>query len=251
MEVRSASPSRLTEPVLPPGCFSAGSCDGDCHYRHSCAATPLVEGVAFATLQLLLHHSRPGKRPPREIDERVRPLTYVDCANLRSFLYEDPKLHLPYPRQSAVEEFLSSVVDALRLDETELLVAYVILERVVGRLPHVLYTHTVRPLLVGACVLATLQCSDHYKTTGWCYRKLKELLTRTSDEAFEAMVMKTFELTKWWIPTHILDEQTMDEEKTKLKRVDYHGYATALAAAAREKGAQPPACFQNVHADLR
>ena len=130
--------------------------------------------------------------------------------------------------------------------------AYGILERVVGRLPHVLYTHTVRPLLVGACVLATLQCTDHYNTTGWCYRRLEDLLTRTSHEAFEAMVVKTFELSKWWIPTHILDEQTMDEEdKSKLQRVDYHAYATALAEAARDKGARPPACFQNVHVDLR
>ena len=126
MAVRSVSPSRLTEPVPPPGCFSAGAGDGDCHYRHPKAATPLVEGVAFATLQLLLHHSLPGKgAPPRGIDERVRPLAQIDCANLRSFLYEDPKLHLPYPRQCVVEEFLSSVVDALRLDDTELLVAYV------------------------------------------------------------------------------------------------------------------------------
>lgn len=238
------------EPVPPPGCFSAGAGDGDCHYRHLETAMQLVKGVAFATLQLLLHHSRPGVRtPPCEIDERVRPLTYVDCPSLRSFLYEDPKLHLPYPRQCVVEEFLSSVVDALRLGETELLVAYVILERVVGRLPHVLYTHTVRPLLVGACVLATLQCSDHYKTTGWCYRKLQDLLTRTSHEAFDAMVMKTFELTKWWIPTHILDDKIMDE--TKLQRVDYHSYASALAEAARDKRARPPACFHNVHVDLR
>ena len=248
MKLRSVSPSGLTEPVPPPGCFSAGAGDGDCHYRHPKASKPLVEGLAFATLKLLLHHSRPGKRPPREIDERVLPLTYVDCANLRSFLYDDPELHLDYPRQCVVEEFLSSVVDALRLHETELLVAYVILERVVGRLPHVLYAHTVRPLLVGACVLATLQCSDHYKTTGWCYGKLEEVLTGTSHEAFEAMVMKTFELTKWWIPTHILDEQTTDE--TKLQRVDYHAYATALAEAARDKRTRPPACFENVHDDL-
>ena len=93
-------------------------------------------------------------------------------------------------------------------------------------------------------------CVPCYKTTGWCYRKLQDLLTRTSHEVFEAMVVKAFELTKWWIPTHILDEKIVDEEQTKLQRVDYHAYATALAEAARDKGAQPPACFQNVHDSL-
>jgi hypothetical protein len=249
----SVSPPSPPEAAPPRGAFSCEVCPGK--RANEDQSRGLTDGVAAATLTLMREWSSARRQPPRELDERWNPLTYVDCSALRSFLWDDGTLPLAAPRVRVLEDFVARLVDALAMSGKELVVAYVVVEQVVHRAPWTLRTYTLRPLLVGACVLAVMCCNDYHTSTTWCARKLAHLLTAVDARRLERVVMATFQNAGWWIPTQTLhDNVYMTKTERKLRRVQYEEYVGALCGAAglpERKAAKAGACFENLHDDLR
>ena len=167
--------------------------------------TPAMEytclGVAFALRVLLEHFSKPG-HIPEVFDERLYPLCGPNAPlGMISFVWSEPHPSIGIPRRCAAFDFVLLVVSRLKMTLKELVLAYAMVEQLVTNQPPAVQTHSLRPIFLIACVIATKVTSDASLSLRSCFRKVRNVFTTTSVPLFVVMERQLLILLHWHVPT--------------------------------------------------
>ena len=190
-----------------------------CRARDDAVAAAVAKAcadVAAAVLSLLTHCARLG--PTSAVwSERFVPLCGA-ASPLVSFLWVPSTPKTPLPRATLVEEYLCTLAARLELRATDLVAAYVLLERVVLECPSELRLATARPLLLVCIVIAMKTATDDRISTGLVFECVNDVLDAVTVEDICAMEWRLMEILDWRVP---------------LDRTVYELYKRSLAEEAR------------------
>ena len=181
---------------------------------------PLLEhavlGVACATRTLLVCCMRPGWLPGL-INERVMPLCDIDSP-LVSFIWAELHPDLDFPPVAAINDFVTVLAERLHMTVNDLVLAYVLFEKVIIAQRSTLRSFTVRPLLVAASVLAVKISSDEVITTADCFAALEADFTALDSYHLTDLMTQLLIILGYRIPSGPI----------------YQTYADALFAASND-----------------
>jgi hypothetical protein len=122
-----------------------------------------------------------------------------------------------------------AVVGALQMAPQEVVVAFVLVERLVRRCKGVLQTRTTRRTWMACCCLAVLNCTDGNINSARLHARLeREVFWGMEHEDLMRLVIGTFELMDWRLPS--------GSHTGEADAVDYQAYAAALCAATNGRG---------------
>jgi hypothetical protein len=132
-------------------------------------------------------------------DERVAPLCAVDTP-VASFLWDGSMPNHMAPRLTDVSELVRTVVERLRMDAREVVIAMVLLETLMIRHGAVFQMHSARPLLLAACTLASKLTRDADMPTSACVRAMEGHFTALTPELGARIERQLLEYLDWRIP---------------------------------------------------
>ena len=162
------------------------------------AGTPrhrLCAGVAVAVHTLLVHCARTG--PTSCVwSERFVPLCSAESP-LVSFPWRMTGSAKPMPRAVLIEEFMHALAARLGALESDIIVAYILFERLVRPYPSQLRIQTTRPLLLVCVIVAMKANADETITTGAALACIEDVLDAVYAEDIAAMEWQLMELVDW------------------------------------------------------
>ena len=176
-----------------------------CEATHSYAEAPVLacvrEGASQALFALLqaAHVTGAAAHVPALWDERVVPLCAVD-APVTSFLWDGSMPAHAAPRLADVSELVRTLVERLRLDAHEVVIAMVLLETLLVRHGPVLQLYSARPLLLATCILALKLTRDGDVATIKCVRALEDHFTALTPVLGARIERQLLEYLDWRIP---------------------------------------------------
>ena len=176
----------------------------------------LCAGAAVAVYTLLTHCARPGKTTCIW-SERFFPLCSSESP-LVSFPWLPIKCAKLVPRTVLIKEYLCTLAQRLGMVESDLIVAYMLLEKLVRLRPSELRVQTTRPLLLVCAIVAMKIGSDATITTGAALECVEDVLDATTADNLGHMEWRLMELLDW---------------RTSLDPKLYETYQLALLDAAR------------------
>lgn len=154
-----------------------------------------VLGVSLALSVLLEDYTEPGWLPAT-VDEQHVPLNSL-FAQLPSFCFtEHYRGVVPI---CLMRQFVSLLVQRLRMHVGELVMAYALVESVLRNFPTTMRVNSVRPLLLGACFIACKTARDEDLELCQCYESLCDVLD--VDLALLSRIEhQMLELLHWRVP---------------------------------------------------
>ena len=132
-------------------------------------------------------------------DERVVPLCDVDTP-IVSFLWDGSMPNHVAPRLTDVSELVRTIVERLRMNAQELVVAVVLLETLMIRHGAVFQLYSARPLLLATCILARKLTRDADAPTPSCVRALEDHFTALTPELGARIERQLLTYLDWRIP---------------------------------------------------
>ena len=162
-------------------------------------------GVTFAIRVLLEDYSQPGQLPS-VFNERRHPLCgALAPPGIVSFVWTDRTGAAPH--QSAVHDFVLLVVSRLHLTLKELCLAYAIVEQLIVNHPSCVQAHSLRPIFLTACMIATKVTHELPYTVGSCYECVRDVLTWTSIPLMKTMEAQLLSLLDFDLPSGPIHQQ--------------------------------------------
>lgn len=155
----------------------------------------LCAGVAAAVYTLLTHCARPG-RTSCIWSERFFPLCSSE-SRLVSLPWIPIKCAKLVPRRVVIEEYLCTLAARLGTVESDLIVAYVLLENLVRLQPSELRVQTTRPLLLVCVIVAMKIGADAIVTTKAAFECVEDVLDATAADHLGRMEWRLMELLDW------------------------------------------------------
>lgn len=138
----------------------------------------------------------------RVLDEHAFPLFGADAPERRTFLFTTPGVRL---RDAALHDFVAWLIDALRMDASELVVAYALYEHIVTRKGAVARPRAVRPVFLGCAALAAMHGSDGgpYASTLHVWDALVERGLDLHASEFDGLVWTVFSYAGHRVPNSV------------------------------------------------
>jgi len=102
------------------------------------------------------------------------------------------------------------LVQRLGLNVEELVFAYACVERVLNRHRTLMRTYSVRPMLLGACVIACKVTRDHAFKVCQCFNKVSDVLDELKLEALVRIEHQMLELLGWRLPMGLVLQRYAD-----------------------------------------
>lgn len=162
----------------------------------------VCDGTSRALFSVLRFTHRTGATAyvPALWDERVVPLCDVDTP-VASFLWDGSMPNHVAPRLTDVSELVRTIVERLRMNAQEVVVAVVLLETLMIRHGPVFQLYSARPLLLSTCILARKLTSDADAPTPSCVRALEDHFTALTPELGARIERQLLTYLDWRIPT--------------------------------------------------
>jgi hypothetical protein len=132
-------------------------------------------------------------------DERVVPLCAVDTPTA-SFLWDGSMPAHLAPRLTDVFELVRTIVERLRMDAHEVVVAMVLLETLMVRRGLVLQLYSARPLLLATCILASKLTRDADMPTHSFVQAMEGHFTALTPQLGARIERQLLEYLDWRIP---------------------------------------------------
>ena len=107
-------------------------------------------------------------------------------------------------------QFVMFLVRRLHLSVEELVFAYACVERVLNRHTTVMRTYSVRPMLLGACVIACKVTRDHAIKVCQCFNQVSCVLDELQLEALVRIEHQMLELLGWCLPMGLVLQRYAD-----------------------------------------
>jgi len=132
-------------------------------------------------------------------DERVVPLCDVDTP-IASFLWDGSMPAYLSPRLTDVHDLVRTIVERLRMDAHEVVIAMVLLETLLVQRGFVLQLYSARPLLLATCILASKLTRDVDIPTLSCVRAMENHFTALTPQLGARIERQLLEYLEWHIP---------------------------------------------------
>jgi len=132
-------------------------------------------------------------------DERVVPLCDVDTP-VASFLWDGSMPNRMTPRLTDVSELVRTIVERLRMNAQEVVVAVVLLDALCVRHGPIIQIYSTRPLFLAACILARKLTRDADTPTPSCVRALEDHFTALTPEMGARIERQLLTYLDWRVP---------------------------------------------------
>ena len=161
----------------------------------------VCEGASASLLSILrfTHLTGATVYVPALWDERVVPLCAVDTPTA-SFLWDGSMPAHMAPRLTDVFELVRTIVERLRMDAHEVVIAMVLLETLLVRHGFVLQLYSARPLLLATCILASKLTRDADMPTHSCVQAMESHFTALTPQLGARIELQLLEYLDWRIP---------------------------------------------------
>jgi len=161
----------------------------------------VCEGASASLLSILrfTHLTGATVYVPALWDERVVPLCAVDTPTA-SFLWDGSMPAHMAPRLTDVFELVRTIVERLRMDAHEVVIAMVLLETLLVRHGFVLQLYSARPLLLATCILASKMTRDADMPTHSCVQAMESHFTALTPQLGARIERQLLEYLDWRIP---------------------------------------------------
>ena len=116
-----------------------------------------------------------------------------------------------------VREVVEALTHCLRLSSEVLVMAVVVFEKVIRVDPSIVRVYTMRPMLIGACLIA-LKHADDFVDTRRCWRRLRQVFDTLEFDHLLAIEEKLLKIIDYRLPMGII----------------YQTYAEALCLVAND-----------------
>jgi hypothetical protein len=162
------------------------------HVRH---------GASVAVFALLRASQAVGSFAyvPALWDERVVPLCAYG-APVVSFWWDGSVPAGVAPAFTAVAEMARAILEGLRLDAHEVVIAVALLESLVVRHGNVVQPYSVRPVLLAVCILALKLTRDADVSTACCVRRVEARFTALTPLLGARIERQLLEYLNWRVP---------------------------------------------------
>ena len=162
---------------------------------HDAEMTRLVRGVARALVVLLEMYEFEGHAPVL-LDERHFQLSDTN-SRMTSFEF---RRHPHIPHEQTLRTLVSLLVFRLDMQESDVILAFTLLEHILRLKGGLLHTYSVRPLFLVCCMIALKVSNDAKVTTRRCLRAVDDVFTTTSVQYVSAVEYFVIDLIDWRLP---------------------------------------------------
>ena len=161
----------------------------------------VCDGTSRALFAVLRSHIDAGTTAyvPALWDERVVPLCDLDTP-VASFLWDGSMPDRMTPRLTDVSELVRMIVERLRMNAQEVVVAVVLLDALCVRHGPIIQMYSARPLFLAACILARKLTRDADTPTPSCVRALEDHFTALTPELGARIERQLLTYLDWRIP---------------------------------------------------
>jgi len=180
--------------------------------------------VAVFTLLDASQAAVPFAYVPALWDERVVPLC-DHGAPVISFWWDGSAPAGAAPAFADVAEMVRAILEGLRLDAHEVVIAVALLESLLAKHGDVVQLFSVRPVLLAVCILALKLTRDAAVSTACCVRRIEARLTALTPLLGARIERQLLEYLHWRVPND---------------PAVYERHTLALLAAGAPPGALPP-----------
>lgn len=161
----------------------------------------VCDGASAALHELIryAHLAGVGAYVPALWDERVVPLCAAG-APVASFLWDGSMPAHVVPTRANVSELVRTVVERLRMEASEVVIAMALLESLLVKRGHVLQVHSARPVLLAACILTRKLTRDADLSTLTCVAAVEDVFTALTPVLGGRIERQLLEYLDWRIP---------------------------------------------------
>jgi hypothetical protein len=162
---------------------------------HSAEMVRLVRGVARALGVLLEMYEFEGHAPVL-LDERHFKISDT-TSRMTSFEF---RRHPHIPHETTLRTLVSFLVFRFNMEDSDLILAFTLLEHIMREKRGLLHTYSVRPLLLVCCMIALKVSNDFQVTTRRCLRAVKDVFTTMSVQYASFVEYFLIDLIDWQLP---------------------------------------------------